>query len=138
MNIRHLKIFVIVYQNMSVTKAAKILHIAQPAVTRSIQDLENDYGVCLFDRLNHRLYRTPLADELYTRACYILDSLDELDSTLRQGIIRFVNMIMPPSQASQNSPVFSDHIYCSSPDGTGRRICYLFRRKHEWLHHTEW
>ena len=51
-------------------KAAKILHIAQPAVTRSIQDLENDYGVCLFDRLNHRLYRTPLADELYTRACY--------------------------------------------------------------------
>ena len=70
---------------MSVTKAAKILHIAQPAVTRSIQDLENDYGVCLFDRLNHRLYRTPLADELYTRACYILDSLDELDSTLRHN-----------------------------------------------------
>ena len=85
MNIRHLKIFVIVYQNMSVTKAAKILHIAQPAVTRSIQDLENDYGVCLFDRLNHRLYRTPLADELYTRACYILDSLDELDNTLRHN-----------------------------------------------------
>ena len=63
MNIRHLKIFVIVYQNMSVTKAAKILHIAQPAVTRSIQDLENDYGVCLFDRLNHRLYRQFYAPE---------------------------------------------------------------------------
>lgn len=85
MTIRHLKIFVIVYQNMSVTKAAKLLHIAQPAVTRSIQELENDYGVCLFDRLNHRLYRTPLADELYTRACHILESLDELDSTLRHN-----------------------------------------------------
>ena len=86
MNIRHLKNFCHrISEYECHKKRQKILHIAQPAVTRSIQDLENDYGVCLFDRLNHRLYRTPLADELYTRACYILDSLDELDSTLRHN-----------------------------------------------------
>ena len=51
--------------------------------------------------------------------------------TSRQGIIRFVNIIMPPSQTSQNSPVFSDRTCCSSPGGTGRQICCPFQRRHE-------
>ena len=40
MTLRHMKIFVVVYQEMNITKAAGILHMTQPAVTRSIQELE--------------------------------------------------------------------------------------------------
>ena len=71
MTLKHLKIFVVVYQHMNVTRAAKELHMAQPAVTRSIQELEMYYGVRLFDRFNHRLYRTASANELYSRAVHI-------------------------------------------------------------------
>lgn len=82
MTIRHLRIFVTVYQHMNVTKAAKELHMAQPAVTRAVQELELHYGVDLFERLNHRLYRTTAAEELYARALHILASVDELERIL--------------------------------------------------------
>ena len=85
MTLKHLKIFVVVYQHMNVTRAAKELHMAQPAVTRSIQELEMYYGVRLFDRFNHRLYRTASANELYSRAVHILASVDELDKIIRNN-----------------------------------------------------
>lgn len=83
MTLKHLKIFVAVYQYMNVTKAAKELHMAQPSVTRSVQELEMYYGIRLFDRFNHRLYRTVCADELYARAVHILESVQELDNIIR-------------------------------------------------------
>ena len=40
MTIRHLRIFVAVYQAENATHAAEELHMTQPAVTRAIQELE--------------------------------------------------------------------------------------------------
>ena len=48
MTLKHLRIFVTVYREMNITKAADLLHMTQPAVSRSIQELENYYGIdCL-------------------------------------------------------------------------------------------
>lgn len=58
MTLKHLRIFVTVYREMNITKAADLLHMTQPAVSRSIQELENYYGIRLFERINRRLYRT--------------------------------------------------------------------------------
>ena len=44
MTLKHLRIFVTVYREMNITKAADLLHMTQPAVSRSIQELENYYG----------------------------------------------------------------------------------------------
>lgn len=85
MTIKHLKIFVTVYQHMNITRAAAKLHMAQPAVTRSIKELEAYYGLNLFDRINHRLYRTTSADELYSRSIHILASIEELDQITRNN-----------------------------------------------------
>ena len=54
MTIRHMKIFVSVYQAQSITRAAEQLHMTQPAVSRAIQELEHYYGVCLFERIGRR------------------------------------------------------------------------------------
>ena len=45
MTIRHLKIFIAVCENGSITKAAEILHIAQPAVSFTISEIEKYYKV---------------------------------------------------------------------------------------------
>ena len=41
MTIRHMRIFIAVFQEMNITKAAEVLHMTQPAVSRAIQELES-------------------------------------------------------------------------------------------------
>ena len=50
MTLRHMKIFVTVFQQGSITGAARELHLAQPSVSLAIKELENYYGLRLFER----------------------------------------------------------------------------------------
>ena len=84
MTIRHLRIFVRVYQLQSITQAAEALHLTQPAVSRAIAELESCYGLRLFERMNHRLYRTAASDEFYASALHIVDSFDRLERGARE------------------------------------------------------
>lgn len=92
MTLKHMRIFITVYQEMNVTRAAESLHMTQPAVTRAIQEIEGYYGVCLFERMNHRLYRTESGRELYARAIQIMDSFDSLEKEIKNwdelGVLR--------------------------------------------------
>jgi DNA-binding transcriptional LysR family regulator len=51
MELRHLRYFLMIAQTGNVRRAAERLHIAQPAVSRQLRDLEQELGVTLFDRL---------------------------------------------------------------------------------------
>jgi DNA-binding transcriptional LysR family regulator len=50
MELRHLRYFVAVAEAENITRAAAGLHVAQPAVSRQIQDLEEELGVALLER----------------------------------------------------------------------------------------
>jgi len=50
MELRHLKYFVAVAENLNFTKAAAKLHLAQPSLTRLIHNLEEETGVRLLNR----------------------------------------------------------------------------------------
>ena len=58
MTLRHLKIFVTVCETGSTTAAGEKLHIAQPSISLAISELEDYYGIKLFDRIAKRLYIT--------------------------------------------------------------------------------
>jgi DNA-binding transcriptional LysR family regulator len=59
MELRHLRYFVAVAEALSFTQAAAHLHLAQPSLTRQIQDLEAELGVRLFERSGKRIAVTP-------------------------------------------------------------------------------
>ena len=58
MTIRHLKVFICVCKNLSMTKAAQELFIAQPAVSNTITEIEKNYNIKLCERINKRLFLT--------------------------------------------------------------------------------
>ena len=64
MTLRHLSVFLVVCEENSMTGAAKRLHMTQPSVSQTIRELEDDYEICLFERLGRRLYITPAGQSL--------------------------------------------------------------------------
>lgn len=80
MTLRYLRIFKEVCEQKSVTKAAKKLFISQPSVSVVISDLEKKYNVKLFMRIRNRLVITEEGQELYTRACNVLNNFDDFET----------------------------------------------------------
>lgn len=83
MTLRHLKVFVAVCELNSITKAAEKLHIAQPAVSCAIKELEDYYGIKLFDRISKRLYLTEAGKNFLSYATHIVSMFDEMESNMR-------------------------------------------------------
>lgn len=79
MTIRHLKIFICVCKHQSMTKAAEELFIAQPAVSNTISEIEKNYNVKLFDRINKRLFITEEGKNLLIKAQEAVGSFDEFE-----------------------------------------------------------
>jgi DNA-binding transcriptional LysR family regulator len=92
MTIRHMKIFISVFREQNITRAAETLYMTQPAVTRAIQEIEHYYGIKLFDRINQRLYVTETGKEFYEQALHIVDSFDAMEKGMKNsdefGVIR--------------------------------------------------
>lgn len=85
MTIRHLKIFITVYDEKNMTAAASKLFITQPTVSQAIQELESEYKVILFERLSRKLYPTPSGDKLYQYATHIIKLVEDMEESIREN-----------------------------------------------------
>jgi len=64
MDLKRLKTFVTVAEHGTVSQAAEVLHITQPALSRQISTLEQDIGFPLFDRVGRHLVLTARGEQL--------------------------------------------------------------------------
>jgi DNA-binding transcriptional LysR family regulator len=84
MNLNQLKVFCEVVERNGFTRAAEALYLTQPAVSRQVRELEQHYGVELFEQIGKRIYPTEAGNTLYNYAKQIFHTLDDLDVDLNQ------------------------------------------------------
>jgi DNA-binding transcriptional LysR family regulator len=82
MDLKQLKALVTVVETGSVTRAAELLHLVQPAVTRQIRSLEHELGVPLFERTRQGMRPTEAGTSLAERARRALTELDRARAEL--------------------------------------------------------
>ncbi len=88
MTIRHLKVFISVCENNSMTKAAEELFIAQPAVSKTISEIEAHYNIVLFERINKRIYLTEEGSKLLVKAKEIINSFNEFEDLANDSSVK--------------------------------------------------
>ncbi len=85
MTIRHLKVFISVCETGNMSKTAKLLHIAQPAVSYTIAELERLASAKLFERVNQKLAISDFGKELLPKAREAVSSFEECERLVRRG-----------------------------------------------------
>ena len=83
MNFRKLKIFYETAQHLNMTKVAKEMYISQPSISQSINELESELGVKLFDRIGKKLYLTHEGEVFLNYTRRILNLYDESVKIIR-------------------------------------------------------
>ena len=78
LELRHLRYFSAVARELSFSRAAEQLHIAQPPLSRQIRSLEDELGAVLIDRSARPLRLTPAGRFFQIQAQQILDRMDEV------------------------------------------------------------
>jgi len=85
MDVKQLRALVAIAQTRSVTRAAAVLNLVQPAVSRQLKQLEEDVGVPLFERKRHGMELTAAGLSLVAYARRILDEIARARAEIQTG-----------------------------------------------------
>lgn len=103
MELRHLRYFQAVAEELSYTRASERLRIAQPALSRAVKEIEEELGALVFDRTRSRVRLTAAGSVLLREAAVLLERWEEGMRRVRrtaageEGELR-LGYIGPPTQ----------------------------------------
>jgi DNA-binding transcriptional LysR family regulator len=109
MDLRRLRTFVAVAEHGTVSKAAQVLRITQPALSRQIGALEDELGFQLFRRAGRRLRLTASGEQLVSDSRSLLshaDTLNERAQALRRGDLDAITVVGSPLTIGTLFPTF--------------------------------
>lgn len=95
MQFRHLRYFVKIVEAGSFSRAAALIHIAQPALSKQIAELEDEFGVVLLHRSARGVTPTAAGEVLYRESVKLIRQVDDLPAVVRssqgdiQGVVCF-------------------------------------------------
>ncbi|MBH9552594.1 LysR family transcriptional regulator [Inhella gelatinilytica] len=107
MRLRHIEVFHAIMQAGSISGAAHVLHISQPAVTKVLQHAELQLGLPLFDRVKGKLVPTPEAHRLFIEVDKLnrdLISIRRLAASLKAGESEELRVIATPALGASVLP----------------------------------
>ncbi|OMG75419.1 LysR family transcriptional regulator [Burkholderia ubonensis] len=84
MELRQLRYFIAVAEEMNITRAAERLHMTQPPLSRQLQAIEDEIGLPLFERGARPLKLTEAGRVFYAQAKRLVDQADELGPLTRR------------------------------------------------------
>lgn len=88
MRYRFIEVFYSVFNNGSVTKAARELNVTQPSISKILSQSEHDLGIKLFERINKKMVPTPEAKILFPYAEKIHNNLENFRRVSTNLIIK--------------------------------------------------
>ena len=88
MELRQLRYFVAIVDHGSLSRAARVLHVAQPALTQQIQQLEDELGAQLLHRSAQGVMSTDAGKTFYEHALAILKQVGDAKSAVMQSTTR--------------------------------------------------
>jgi DNA-binding transcriptional LysR family regulator len=86
MELRHLRCFLAIAQEGTLTRAATRLHLTQPVVSRTLRQLEDHLGVRLIDRSTHHLGLTAAGHAFQIRAASAVAAADAAFDPAQLGV----------------------------------------------------
>lgn len=136
MELRQLRYFAAVAAHGSFNRAAKELHLTQPAVSRQVQNLEEELGTALLRRTHNTVALTAAGEQFYEEACDVLVRADQAvrrvraqtpDATLRISYVAsLIAGVLP--RAIQRFQAASPRVRLEFFESTSREIGKRVRR----------
>jgi len=114
MDIRHLTCFIETAKHLNFTKASKILHVAQPAISKTIKSLEEELGVMLFSRNKKQLCLTSAGINLLSQANHLLTTFNQISSLKESSSFQdcTITVGLPPIIGScYFSPIINEFLF---------------------------
>lgn len=102
MRLRHIEVFHAIMQVGTISGAAQVLHISQPAVTKVLQHAELQLGMPLFERVRGKLYPKPEAHRLFVETEKLnrdLQGIRRLAASLKGRALETVRLVSTPTIA---------------------------------------
>ena len=109
MDLKRLRTFVAIAEHGTVSKAADVLNITQPALSRQIGALEHEFGFELFERAGRRLTLTPQGEQILGSCRSLLAcaaTVTERAQALRRGDIKELKITATSLTAETLFPTF--------------------------------
>lgn len=118
MTLNQLRYFCNAARCHSITQAAKLMFVTQPAVSTAIRELEKEFSITLFTYTNNRLELTVEGERFYERASALLRSSDELELEFQDSSRRrpTVSIGIPPNLSTVFFPELMDAFHTEFPD----------------------
>src|ERR1700740_1429210 len=84
MEFRPLRAFVEVVRQGGFSRAAETLHLTQSTVSKAVQQLEQELGTLLLERIGHRTLLTPAGEILFNRGVKLLADREDVLVAMRE------------------------------------------------------
>jgi len=118
--LRQMRVFAAVARHLSFTRAARELHLTQPAVSQQVKLLEDEVGLPLFEKLGRKVQLAPAGAELLRYATQTLELMREAAESLAamRGLKRGVLKLGAVSTAKYFAPSLLSAFTPSYPEVT--------------------
>ena len=118
MTLNQLRYFCNAARCHSITQAAKMMFVTQPAISIAIRDLEKEFSITLFSYTNNRLELTLEGEQFYAKASALLEACDEMQLQFQDKSRRrpTVSLGIPPNLSTVFFPELIDAFHSEYPD----------------------